>query len=188
MSQANFAPYLECSLGLAVDLVNTEDPVVGNDELTTIDELRSFIMGHEMSGAKGRPNKTDLEKVRALRARLRRVFEAGDETEAVTILNELISETGARPELTDHDGPWHMHYTPPGTPIAPRLAADAAMALSVVIAQEGYDRLRTCEGERCGDVFVDESKNHSRRYCSPNVCGNRASVAAFRARQRAERA
>jgi predicted RNA-binding Zn ribbon-like protein len=185
MSQANFAPYLECSLSLAVDLVNTEDPVSKTDELATVDQLKDFIEEHEISQVSKRPTHADLDKVRALRARLRRVFESQNQDTAVSILNELISETGARPELTNHDGQgWHMHYSPSGTPLAPRLAADAAMALSVVIAQEGYERLRTCEGERCVDVFVDESKNRSRRYCSPNPCGNRASVAAFRARQR----
>jgi len=188
MSQANFAPYLECSLDLATDLVNTEDPVVGNDALTTLTELSEFVEAHQISEATRRPTKKDLTEVRDLRARLRAVFEAPDQNAASAILNGLIADTGARPELTNHDGqPWHLHYSPAGTPLAPRLAADAAMALSVVIAEDGFERLRVCEGERCGDVFVDESKNRSRRYCSPNVCGNRASVAAFRARRRAKR-
>ena len=186
MSQANFAPYLECSLGVAVDLINTGDPLGRADELKTLEDLVKFVKDHSISQVTRRPTKADLEKVRGLRERLREVFDSGDEKKAVAILNDLISETGARPELTNHDGePWHMHYTPTGTPLAPRLAADGAMALSVIIAENGYDRLRVCEGDRCTDVFVDESKNRSRRYCSPQVCGNRASVAAFRARHRA---
>jgi predicted RNA-binding Zn ribbon-like protein len=185
MSQANFAPYLECSLNVAVDLVNTQDPLDGSDELSTLDELKSFVKKHEITRGPSKLTRKDLEETKALRARLRRVFDSKDEKVASSILNELIDETGARPQLTNHDGRWHMHYSPSGIPLAPLLAAEAAMALSVVIAQEGYDRLRTCEGDRCIDVFVDESKNHSRRFCSPNPCGNRASVKAFRERQRA---
>lgn len=188
MSQANFGPYMECSLSLAVDLVNTEDPVGGRDDLTAAASLATFLEEHELSNAP-RPTSQDLAHVRRLRSQLREVFRAPDQQRAVEILNGLLAKSGARPELTNHDdGPWHLHYTPARTPLAPRLAAEAAMALSVVIAEDGFDRLRTCDGERCVDVFVDESRNRSRRYCSPDVCGNRASVAAYRARQREAKA
>jgi predicted RNA-binding Zn ribbon-like protein len=33
-------------------------------------------------------------------------------------------------------------------------------------------------------VFVDLSRNRSRRYCDSRTCGNRLHVAAYRARQR----
>jgi len=184
MSQADFGPYMECSLALAVDLVNTRDPVDGSEDLSDVDALATFLREHEMSDVK-RPTSRDLQEVRSLRTSLREVFEADDEQKAVAILNELLASADARPVLTNHDGPWHLHYTPSGTPLGPRLAAEAAMTLSVVIAGEGFDRLRTCDGDRCVDVFIDESRNHSRRYCSPSVCGNRASVAAYRARQKA---
>jgi predicted RNA-binding Zn ribbon-like protein len=175
---------MECSLELAVDLVNTAGPFSDHDHLTTLDELAEFLREHKVSHGP-RPTKDDLEQVHRLRSTLRKVFEAEDHETAVEILNGLLAKSGARPELTNHDGgPWHLHYTPVRTPLAPRIAAESAMALSVVIAEDGFDRLRVCDGERCADVFVDESRNRSRRFCSPQVCGNRASVAAFRARQR----
>jgi predicted RNA-binding Zn ribbon-like protein len=174
---------MECSLELAVDLVNTENRVSGTDELTGVPALERFIREHKMSHEQ-KPTPDDLEQVRRLRSTLRRVFEAEDHEAAVEILNGLLAKAGARPELTNHDGPWHLHYTPLRTPLAPRIAAESAMALSVVIAEDGFERLRVCEGDRCVDVFVDESKNRSRRYCSPQVCGNRASVAAYRARRK----
>lgn len=187
MSQANFAPYMECSLDLAVDLVNTLSPESGRDDLDDVQALADFLKAH-MPSFRGRPTKRDLEEVNALRARLREVFEAEDPQRTVELLNRLLAASGARPELTNHDGdPWHLHYTPMSAPIAPRIAAEAAMALSVVIAEDGFDRLRICDGPNCFDVFVDASKNRSRRFCSPQVCGNRASVAAYRARVRASR-
>lgn len=187
MSQADFGRYTECSLNLAVDLVNTHDPHSGrNDRLPDAQALAGFLAAHDVS-YKRRSTAADLEQVWELCARLRDVFDAPDEAAAVHILNRLLARSGARPELTDHDGePWHLHYTPAATPLAPRLTAEAAMALTVVIAEEGFERLRVCEGDRCVDVFVDQSRNRSRRYCSPQVCGNRASVAAYRARRRAD--
>lgn len=45
----------------------------------------------------------------------------------------------------------------------------------------GETRLRECASDTCGWLFVDESKNHSRRWCSMRDCGNRAKVRRFRA-------
>lgn len=184
MSQLNFDNYMECSLSLAVDLVNTFDPTDGTEDLPTIGALSEFVSEHQVS-YQGRVTSQDLEQVRRLRARLRRVFDAPNEETAAGILNKLLAYSGARPELTSHGGDdWHLHYTASDAPLARRLMAEAAMALSVLVAADGFERLRVCEAGNCIDVFVDQSRNRSRRFCSPQVCGNRASVAAFRARQR----
>ncbi len=46
-------------------------------------------------------------------------------------------------------------------------------------------RIRECAGEECQWLFLDTTKNRSRRYCSPAGCGNRERVRRFR-QQRAE--
>lgn len=183
MSQADFGPYMECSLAVAVDLVNTGDEA--HDHLDSVQALSAFVTAHELSDApEARPQ--DLEEIRTLRRSLRQVWAAADPSEAGAILNRLLEASGAHPVLTNHgNGPWHLHYTPAGAPLAKRLTAESAMALAVVLAQDGFERLRTCDSDTCDDVFVDASRNRSRRYCSPEVCGNRASVRAYRARQRA---
>jgi predicted RNA-binding Zn ribbon-like protein len=53
----------------------------------------------------------------------------------------------------------------------------------IVVAGE-RERLRRCEAPDCVRVFVDLSRNRSRRYCDSRTCGNRLHVAAYRARQR----
>lgn len=45
-----------------------------------------------------------------------------------------------------------------------------------------YSAIRKCENPDCILFFYDTSKNHSRRWCSMGLCGNRAKVAAFRKR------
>jgi len=45
--------------------------------------------------------------------------------------------------------------------------------------------VRTCASPTCQEVFVDLSRNRSRRYCDSRTCGNRLHVAAYRARRSA---
>lgn len=46
-------------------------------------------------------------------------------------------------------------------------------------------RLRECAADDCGWLFLDTTRNRSRRWCSMQTCGNRAKVSHFRERQRA---
>ncbi|MGN6325270.1 CGNR zinc finger domain-containing protein [Pseudolysinimonas sp.] len=66
--------------------------------------------------------------------------------------------------------------------IAQALSSIARDAIAILAADDG--RIRRCAG--CGRVFHDDSRTGNRRWCSMLTCGNRAKVAAFRARQRVE--
>ncbi|HEY4164600.1 MAG TPA: ABATE domain-containing protein [Dongiaceae bacterium] len=46
-------------------------------------------------------------------------------------------------------------------------------SLSALLASSDAMRLGSCQAEGCGWFFVDESPNHSRMWCSSEVCGNR---------------
>jgi predicted RNA-binding Zn ribbon-like protein len=43
-------------------------------------------------------------------------------------------------------------------------------------------RIKTCRGRNCGWIFMDRSKNRSRRWCDMSVCGNLSKARRFRAR------
>lgn len=47
-------------------------------------------------------------------------------------------------------------------------------------------RLRDCANTACGWLFIDRSKNASRRWCDMGECGNRAKARRFRERQKSE--
>jgi predicted RNA-binding Zn ribbon-like protein len=68
-------------------------------------------------------------------------------------------------------------------PLATRLAAESALGLSAALEQYGIERLHVCSAVPCTDVFIDTSRNHTRRYCCEQ-CANRHNVAAHRQRQR----
>lgn len=181
----NFDAYTDLSVVTAVDLVNTLDVIAANDDLSEPEQLAQFLADHRDSYR--RPiTAAEVADVRDLRGRLRQAFTLGDETAVVTLLNSLLAEACALPQLTDHDGePWHLHFTPPESSLVAHMAAEAAMGLAIVIRDQGRERLRVCSAVGCARVFVDTSRNRSRRYCDPSTCGNRTNVAAYRARQRA---
>lgn len=72
---------------------------------------------------------------------------------------------------------------------------DGAWGLLLAIAHSAVDILtdddvrlvRACANPRCSVIFVDRSKNHSRRWCSMAQCGNLMKVTRFYQRQRAAR-
>ena len=175
-----FAHDTEIALNAAAALVNTQG--LEEDRLTEVRELDEFVREWGWTGSR-RNNRAELEEVRALRPRLRKLWEL-DEDGVVALVNEFLSEARALPQLVRHDDwDYHLHATPPHAPLADRMAVEAAMAFVDVVRQGELDRLRVCEANDCEDVHVDLSKNRSRRYCS-NACGNRMNVAAFRARSR----
>ncbi len=118
-------------------------------------------------------------------AELRAVFtavDAGLVDEAAGLVNAMLLRTGARPELERHDGePWHLHFHAANRTLVDGWAAGCATGLAVVLGGELYDRLGVCTAPRCDRVYVDVSRNGTRRYCSTS-CQNRVKTAAFRAR------
>jgi predicted RNA-binding Zn ribbon-like protein len=60
-------------------------------------------------------------------------------------------------------------------------AAPCATGLAVVLGGELHDRLGVCTAPNCDRVYVDTSRNGTRRFCS-TACQNRVKTAAFRAR------
>jgi predicted RNA-binding Zn ribbon-like protein len=59
-----------------------------------------------------------------------------------------------------------------------------ADAMGDLVCRKDFTLVRKCEGPTCTLWFLDVSKGHGRRWCSMAVCGNRAKVAAHRARMR----
>jgi predicted RNA-binding Zn ribbon-like protein len=169
----------EVSLAAAAALVNTDQ--ADDDELADLAALDRFVERWGWTCPR-RHDQHELDQVRALRPRLRRLWGL-DEDGVAESVNQMLREARALPQLVTH-GEWgyHLHATPPGAPLAEWIAVEAAMAFVDVVRQGELDRLQVCGAGDCADVLVDLSKNRSRRYCSTS-CSNRVNVAAFRARR-----
>lgn len=177
-----FAHDTELNLQASVALVNSwYSSPVGTDRLATPQALEQFLADYRFSGDR-RATAALVAEVQALREPLWRLF-TSERDAMVEVVNDWLAEAGARPRLVRHDQlDWHVHAEPEGSSLVVQIQVDTAMAMIDMIRADETRRLALCEDESCQGVVLDLSRNRSRRYCS-TACGNRAAVAAYRARQ-----
>jgi predicted RNA-binding Zn ribbon-like protein len=185
-SQSPFDADLLEALAACVELINTGRSG-GGEGLRETADVQAVGDRYEFHGSPATAR--DVARLRAHRAVLDAVVatcEAGDEAAAIEMLNALLSRTGAVPQIVAHDGrPPHVHVSRPAAPLSDRIAAHLAFGLAELVVAGESDRVRSCASPTCRDVFVDLSRNRSRRYCDSRTCGNRLHVAAYRARRAA---
>jgi predicted RNA-binding Zn ribbon-like protein len=177
---------------VATDLVNTSPTVraATGEALPDPDALTDFLAEHGLrldAVADGRPPTTDdLFQVQLLRREVRGILETETEDHVVAGAGVLIRRAGLSPVLRrDADGRWQWYVpTAPGASLADELAAFIATGLFGVVRALGHERFRPCAAPGCRGVFVDTSRAGRRRYCMPDLCGNRLNVANHRARRR----
>ncbi len=102
---------------------------------------------------------------------------------ALIILNQHVQEAAQHLNLVPGTQGFEWKFERPHhdlfTPLWP-IARDAAELL----ASDQLDFVRTCASKTCEWLFLDESKNHRRRWCDMTKCGNRAKVQRFYTRQK----
>jgi predicted RNA-binding Zn ribbon-like protein len=176
----NFSHYTDRPLQLAVDLVNSLDVTDGSEALD-LAYLGRLLAQPGMEEAP-RPRPADLSPVRRLREGVREVFEAPTAEEAAQRVNRILTQSEAIPYIGVHgEGP-HMHVAPRHRDVAGWCGAVIGMALAELVVQHGVERFGVCSADDCRDVFVDLSRNLSRKHCSDR-CTNREGVRSFRRRQ-----
>jgi len=178
-------------LRLCLDFANTEG-VVRNGPPDRLDELDLFLAwavdrGLADAAAARRfasgPAPGFLDRARALREALYRIFAAriGHEAPAAGDLARLereLAETlsGLRFVASGGDFRWTL-AGPPQRP-DDLLRPIAASAADLLVSDQ-LDRLKECSSQTCSWLFLDESRNHSRRWCDMADCGNRAKARRF---------
>ncbi|MFF9350155.1 CGNR zinc finger domain-containing protein [Streptomyces sp. NPDC014734] len=178
-----FSDYM-LGAGVATDLVNTSPVVrtVRGEALTDPPALDRFLAEH---GIAAEAADGDVERVRALRRDVREILEAGTEDEVADAASALVLRAGRGPVLRrDDDGDWQWCVaTAPDASLADRLAVLMGTGLLGALRTLGHGRFRPCASPECEGRFVDTSRAGRRRYCMPEVCGNRLNVANHRARR-----
>jgi predicted RNA-binding Zn ribbon-like protein len=179
---------------VATDLVNTAPEVMVNtgDTLADPDALLAFLTAHDLrldalDGGTVPLSPADVASVHALRRTLRDLLDAPDAGEAAARTGVLSAAAGTGPALRrDAEGRWRWEVgSRNGAGVGDELALLTATALLSVLRTLGFDRFRHCASPICTGMFVDTSRAGRRRYCVPEVCGNRINVANHRARRRA---
>jgi predicted RNA-binding Zn ribbon-like protein len=177
----NGANFQQREIDLAVGLVNTWDVLDEEPEfLSGVGNLRKFLHEHGLEREARVATEGDLTRVRSLRRRVRSVFVADTEAVAVETLNDLLADSV--PQLRPEKGGWRFAYEPRrARDLADRLAPRVAAALLVAIQTEGWERFGVCDALPCRCVYLDRSRNRSRRYCC-QLCADRIAAAAYRER------
>jgi predicted RNA-binding Zn ribbon-like protein len=172
-------------IALAVDLLNSWDELEPDPELLSVRWLRYYLGFHGYEDAAAAVDEADVPRARELRERLREAFDATAEEDAVATLNAILAEHGRPPRLERAGGEWRFRYGPDERAGIEFLAAPTALGLLETIREHGLSRFGRCRAHPCRCVFVDRSRNRSRRYCC-DLCADRANQAAARRRRQAK--
>lgn len=122
--------------------------------------------------------------VRRLSERLRAIAAQQNPAKAVPLLNRLLVDYEAAPELAlESPGRWRLHLHPVHATAETLDAVKAASGLAALIDRDGWGTLKGCVASRCEDLFHDQSRNSGRRYCT-RTCANRINAQHARVRLR----
>lgn len=167
--------------------VNTRDVEEGTDELSGPDGLRDWLAGQGLVESDAPVDARDVDLAQHVRESLRALLLCNNEgcnpkRDAVLTLNDAAAQ--AQLSVRFHqDGSAHLEPTVTGV----RGALGRLLAIVYSSRREGsWDRLKACRSDTCQWAFFDQSKNHSRHWCSMAVCGSQSKARAYR-RRRAER-
>jgi predicted RNA-binding Zn ribbon-like protein len=100
-------------------------------------------------------------------------------------LNRWVQDAAQHRTLVEKRGRFGWRFDPPGEDLLSPLWPIAYSAAEL-LASERAQYVRACASKTCEWLFLDESKNHGRRWCDMTKCGNRAKVRAFYDRQKHE--
>lgn len=128
-----------------------QDPQAATAALALGRSLRETLYGIFSTVAAGRaPEAADLERLNA-------------------VLPEALSRLRLECRGTELVWAWAAPEDPLESPLWPVLRSAAELLTS-----EERQRMRECAGSACTWLFLDHSRNRSRRWCSMETCGNRA--------------
>ena len=99
--------------------------------------------------------------------------------------NTILQKGDVSPEISLTEEGYTLSLIPKATScnqLLVRLAIETARLLDGT----QLSHLKKCGNHTCSLFFIDTSKNHSRRWCSMEVCGNRHKVNTFQKRKKSE--
>jgi predicted RNA-binding Zn ribbon-like protein len=169
---------------LALDFANTLEGARGEppekDHLTCYPDLVTWARRAGALPGRARPRPGDLDRGRELRAAIYDVFAAvasGDAPPRGAVGSLLAVHADAVREGTIAEGDWAWTGSHPDRPLWP-----VAVAAVDLLRSDRLPRLKMCGN--CRWLFLDRSRNGSRRWCSMDECGVHTKMRRYRAARR----
>ncbi|MES0880235.1 CGNR zinc finger domain-containing protein [Roseibium sp. SCP14] len=171
MAYANGHPVRLIGGRLALDFVNTadwsKDGKVIHEKIETPEDLNIWLDTLELGPAM---LPEDVNHLHRFRADIRSLLQGGQNTAALAPARQI------NPAGLDRG-----QAVVTGQPLE---ALIAISAMSILMDKRELERLKMCPAQDCGWLFIDETRNSRRRWCSMETCGNRAKANRHYARQK----
>jgi len=173
-------------LALVQAFLNTDDGIRRLDEIGSPEALTGWLRHRKLVGAGFTATAEDVQRTHEVREALRTVIRAhhlGRLPEEAALRLNRETETGAIRVLFAPDGATRFEGASDGV-----ASALAQILAAFALGQEAglLTRFKICDNPRCGRAYYDRSRNGRGRWCSMEICGNRAK--ANTRRRRAARA
>jgi predicted RNA-binding Zn ribbon-like protein len=132
---------------------------------------------------------TALDRALALRETIYRIFSAiahGRQPSAADLaaMNRVLREGLSRQEVVPSAGGFQWSWVSNGATLD-RILWPVVRSAADLLTSQDLGRIRECAREGCDWLFVDTSKNHSRRWCSMTACGSRTKARRYYRRKKA---
>ncbi|GAB4102435.1 CGNR zinc finger domain-containing protein [Micromonospora taraxaci] len=154
------------------DFVNTVEPQIDHETLTSPGLLRDWFAERHLMPADAHLGPTDLDLATTIREGLRAVLlgHAGHESDpgALDRLNQALAGMPIALRFAD-DG--HRLVDAASTPLG-QAVAGLVDAIRQSAEDGTWQRLKVCARDTCRWAYYDSSRNQTRRWCSMAGCGN----------------
>jgi predicted RNA-binding Zn ribbon-like protein len=182
---------------VCLDFVNTVDPRYGPDSIDYLPDYQALLEWAVTAGLVERNQAERLHSIarhqpQVARGVYRRAIALRDaafelfrgkpmvpKAQSLSTLNAELSRSPGR-QLIAHDSRSFQAQWPE-TDVLDRILWPIADSAAELLSSGRLIRVRECEGESCGWLFLDTSKAGRRRWCSMSDCGNRAKAVRRRA-------
>jgi predicted RNA-binding Zn ribbon-like protein len=179
---------------LSLDFVNTVDNRLSEHPVDMLSSYERFLswgvrkniieraVADKLKHIETNPEQA-LNQVRDLRELLYRVLSAAARKKRVAEedldrFNGYLAEAMGNIRITQTDGGFDWICCP-GCSGSESILYPIVKSAADLLVSAQLDRIRVCADPQCGWLFLDSSRNRSRRWCSMDSCGNRAKARRF---------
>ena len=179
---------------LCLDFANTvshrKQPEQKHDHLTSYDELVFFAQDSgvispqvareilKLSGMKPKDRAAAFDVAINLREAVYQVFAAVARSRAprkrdIKLIEEMASQAMTHRRLVPGGGKYRWEWKCDKSESLSYVLWPIAASAAELLTSDRVTQVRECEAKTCAWLFLDQTRNHSRRWCDMSACGNR---------------
>lgn len=178
------SPFLYVANNLAIDFVNTTIQKFGipYELLNNKSDLLLWVKSAGIN-LQTQVAEIDLKNIYQFREALKTLFEAKMQNSrlpesAIIILNSHLKNAPTQQQLEQNTASVELQPLNAHLSVSEVLGEIARQAALILVSTNNLP-IKSCASEKCILMFLDTSKAKKRRWCSMEICGNRAKAATY---------